>query len=842
MKKRYRSLNRVSTAALVAVGLALLPAAYADQLTRFDFSEGAGFTTTDPATGLLGNLGQPFDPNVDYAQLMDASPSGLPGDRCLTNSGTGFLIADDSATPVLDIREGPITLETWIYIDGSTPALAAQGMVAYGSSYKMGLKGGWQVFTLFGLVDITNTVTGLLPSDQWVHAAAAWESGVGVHFYVNGDETFVEYTNSASARAPLNHYLGLGSEGTGNGTVAAFDRIRIHHALLTASDLDNVAATVKAPLPSTLISYNFDEANFPCKNAIAPELPAEPAPAFLAAQTGPAWSSDSPTGQAGDFSLDFLNQTFSIRQYITFPGAAPLDLSVNGNSYTLQAWVKLPTTGIDARRVIYRTAGPTPQVSLSINVNRGLHTTLYGNADFASSVIVPNDNRWHHVAAVMDYGNAQLHFYLDGILRETMARTKNGGNATANPASPLTIGKESDTAFFRGSLDRVIIDNNALSAAELDFPAIPGLATFPTLASHPSNTTANLGDTVVFTAAPHSDTPVSMRWYYREHLADPVGTPLDEQTTTLTLNNITANDLGFYSLMVTNAAGVTESYSAHLQRTPTPGLIDFEAPTYAVGTLDGQDNWVTDANTDAARVLTATEIAAELSAAGLTAGDFVHSGNQALVVGLSGAGSSSIRPIAGLENTQNITFDFWARPLAGPVNGNIFITVENAAGTRAAGVRFGPNTSIDYGLISGSWVATGLTWDSTNWYHLKFELDYAARTYNFYVDDARQNLNPVPFYSAASDSFRQIRVFRGANQIGALIDDMNITSGLRITSITTENNQVTIHWEGGLAPYQLQRRSALNAGDWENVGSPVNGTEAGDTISSGAMFYRVQGN
>lgn len=80
-------------------------ACVANKLARFDFSEGTGYTTTDPTTGLLGSLGQSFDANVDYAQLMDASPSGLPGDRCLTNSGTAFLIADASATPVLDIRE-----------------------------------------------------------------------------------------------------------------------------------------------------------------------------------------------------------------------------------------------------------------------------------------------------------------------------------------------------------------------------------------------------------------------------------------------------------------------------------------------------------------------------------------------------------------------------------------------------------------------------------------------------------------------------------------------------------------------------------------------------------------
>jgi hypothetical protein len=56
---------------------------------------------------------------------------------------------------VLGITNGPITIECWININGAF-FKPNEGIVAYGGSYKMGMRGGQQVFTLFGIADITN--------------------------------------------------------------------------------------------------------------------------------------------------------------------------------------------------------------------------------------------------------------------------------------------------------------------------------------------------------------------------------------------------------------------------------------------------------------------------------------------------------------------------------------------------------------------------------------------------------------------------------------------------------------------------------------------------------------
>jgi hypothetical protein len=830
---------------LLAAVLGATWVAHGAQLISFPFNEGSGSTVMDGSSGLSGMLGTQQNPAVDYVQLLDASPSGVPGDRCITNSGGGFLMADDSATRVLDIASGPITLESWIFIDPSTPAKAAEGILAYGSSYKMGMRGGRQVFSLFGKVDITNSVAGPIEVGRWVHLAAAWEPGVGVHFFVDGTES-VEANTNLTARAPLQNYLSLASEGTGNNSVAAFDRMRIHHALLVATEIDSMASNPKAPFSFTLASYDFNEAAFPCTNSVAPALPTQLSSQILPLLTSPTWSSDSPSGQPGDFSLGFLSVAPIIHESVAVPyGSTPIDLGVNNTNYTLQAWIKLPSGPLENRRVIFSTSGSAPRVSLSINATRGLHTTLYGNTDFASSVLLPNDNRWHHVAAVME-GFARVRFYLDGILRQTMNRTATGA-ASSSGTGGLSIGKESETLFFRGLLDRVTLNNDALTNSTLDYPAVPGLATFPALSSHPVDLSTNLGATVSFTAAPNSATPATYQWRYRTNLADEASVILPGQnTTTLSLASITAQHLGYYFLVITNAVGVSESYAAKLSLIPdlSGKLIDFEPPAYTSGLVENADNWTNDQNGNAARVLTASEISSELAAGGLTPGATVHSGNQALLLNGGNVATTTIRRFTGLENQSNVVFDVWVRPLAagsiGTAIGNVFLTIENASGTRAAAFRFGPAFSIDYGSTnSGVWVASGLIADPAAWYHLAMRLDYKTRTYDFYVDDVKVNTSPIAFYTSTSESFRQVRLFRGANQAGMIVDDMKVPGLLRIRDVSVLGNSVKISWQGGTPPYQLQRRTSLGSGAWENVGTTTTATEALDTRGTGSMFYRL---
>jgi hypothetical protein len=204
---------------------------------------------------------------------------------------------------------------------------------------------------------------------------------------------------------------------------------------------------------------------------------------------------------------------------------------------------------------------------------------------------------------------------------------------------------------------------------------------------------------------------------------------------------------------------------------------DFEAPTFTSGTtINGQDSW-TSTTPDRARVLTATEIAGALTTLGLTPGTTVHSGSQALLVSGLGGNGPTIRAVTGLESETEVLLNVWVRPLTSSMNptGNVFVTMENSAGTRAAAFRFGPSQSIDYGTaVSSVWQATGKKWDPNAWYRMSMRLDYTARTYDFSIDGVQVNTNPIPFYAATSDSFSQIRIFRGTDQAGMIVDDLSV--------------------------------------------------------------------
>ena len=66
-------------------------------------------------------------------------------------------------------------------------------------------------------------------------------------------------------------------------------------------------------------------------------------------------------------------------------------------------------------------------------------------------------------------------------------------------------------------------------------------------------------------------------------------------------------------------------------------------------------------------------------------------------------------------------------------------------------------------------------------------------------------------------------------------------AGLEITGIRVEGTTVTITWENGTGPFQLQRSTSLTEGTWENVGAPTSENQATDTLGVGPMFYQVVG-
>src|SRR5215213_8149240 len=151
--------------------------------------------------------------------------------------------------------------------------------------------------------------------------------------------------------------------------------------------------------------------NFPF-NEGAGETTTDTVSGVIGLLEGPEWTNDTPAAVTGDFALAFSMDYEDPKDdvYVDL-NATPVDLGANNTNYTLQTWIKMPTEPLEERRVILRTDGSAPRVSLSVNANRTLHTTVLGTADFTTNVRVPNDARWHHVGVVMD-NFSRINFYL----------------------------------------------------------------------------------------------------------------------------------------------------------------------------------------------------------------------------------------------------------------------------------------------------------------------------------------------------------------------------------------------------------------------------------------------
>jgi hypothetical protein len=59
--------------------------------------------------------------------------------------------------------------------------------------------------------------------------------------------------------------------------------------------------------------------------------------------------------------------------------------------------------------------------------------------------------------------------------------------------------------------------------------------------------------------------------------------------------------------------------------------------------------------------------------------------------------------------------------------------------------------------------------------------------------------------------------------------------------ISLQSGGLMLNWSGGGAPFQLQMTTNLANPNWQDVGSPISGTNVLITPSNSAAFYRIVG-
>lgn len=150
---------------------------------------------------------------------------------------------------------------------------------------------------------------------------------------------------------------------------------------------------------------------------------------------------------------------------ITVPQAAALDLA---DLFTLEAWVS--STGLTAHSGTpqYSIIGKGTAYNLRATATGTLQLIVSGVLVVSSSVSVPLDGSWHHVAVTKSGATTKL--YLDGV-DVTVA----GSNAIGtNNATALVIGNEGTAVArqWQGGIDQVAIYNVALTQAQIQGHAL----------------------------------------------------------------------------------------------------------------------------------------------------------------------------------------------------------------------------------------------------------------------------------------------------------------------------------------------------------------------------------
>ena len=201
--------------------------------------------------------------------------------------------------------------------------------------------------------------------------------------------------------------------------------------------------------------------------------------------SAPTFSTDTPSGLAGDYSISFANvagEYLGNRIHVEDPGMA-IDVTdpVTGTnrSFTFQCWVKFGEQP-GARATIFDNNGPGMKANIAILGDRSIALTTYGIVDMTSHAKIVDDGLWHHFAVVHQDG-VEVRFYIDGIVADTVAYTN--GVKVAGPQAYFDGGMEvwdwpdygSGVNTFVGKMDRMSLSRGILAANDLDWRPIVGV-------------------------------------------------------------------------------------------------------------------------------------------------------------------------------------------------------------------------------------------------------------------------------------------------------------------------------------------------------------------------------
>lgn len=188
----------------------------------------------------------------------------------------------------------------------------------------------------------------------------------------------------------------------------------------------------------------------------------------------------------------------------------------------------------------------------------------------------------------------------------------------------------------------------------------------------------------------------------------------------------------------------------------------FEPPAYTAGeSISGVDGW--------------TLVSGSVSQAVIQS-VYVHSGTQALGIQqppTGGTGAVALVHDFATWRSGVLVVQFWAMPADNTDATGTWIAVEQDRSTSKRSALFGFRSGVLAYNNGAGWVNSTTPYNLGEWYKLTGVLNYDTRKWDFYVNDVLFASN-LGFYHTAHTAANNIRFYKGTNNVGMAVDDLEI--------------------------------------------------------------------
>jgi hypothetical protein len=259
---------------------------------------------------------------------------------------------------------------------------------------------------------------------------------------------------------------------------------------------DTTTGTVNVTIDGMIAYYKFDEGS----GTTTADATGD---GYTGTLNNTTWTTGL-TGLSTDHALAFNGSNTTV-SFANSP-------SLNGTGdFSVAAWVKTTLTS-GGYIIEQRDAnGYEGEYELVINSTGTVTFYVYNNGyqfDITTTTKV-NDGNWHQITA--DRNGSSGFIYIDGV----QAATGSGTPVSLTSTITVTLGADArdDDYHFKGTLDDVMIFDNALSASELTtFSTLGPLVTTPAAASPTTVTTTTTALSVLGSDYYESSTPLTYTW------------------------------------------------------------------------------------------------------------------------------------------------------------------------------------------------------------------------------------------------------------------------------------------------------------------------------------------